>query len=267
MERIICDTNIWYDIANQKIDTNLIKSHKLIATSVNVQELASTPYLTEDINLLARTISALKKNHYSVYKANPFEHIISIFHSNFKPNHDINNRLLHEFDIFLSMDIQKISDANLKNTKKDLKKHFRDQMSVVDPINLALPKIKLKVKQQGGKNIRKKINTTESWKGFISKMVSVYSKQYLDREYTLDLKNPLWEQLKFFLLTFDKYFLMLEIEHDRKFDKNDWGDLLNLVYVQPGSKYWTSEKKWNNLFKSDKTLSNYIFDYNSLKLT
>ena len=91
-------------------------------------------------------------------------------------------------------------------------------------------------------------------------IVLSYSKEILDNEYKIDILHPAWHNFELLLLTFEEYFLRLEISGNRKFDINDWPDLINLVYVQPFDKYWTCENKWNDIFKENETLSKYVFN-------
>ena len=41
MDNIICDTNIWYDIANGNIKPEKIKRLNLVGTAVNVVEIGN----------------------------------------------------------------------------------------------------------------------------------------------------------------------------------------------------------------------------------
>ncbi len=60
------------------------------------------------------------------------------------------------------------------------------------------------------------------------------------------------------MTTIEYYYKKLEIDTKRKYDKNDLLDLFNLVYVQPGYKYLTSENKWNNLSKENRQIDDYL---------
>ena len=43
-----------------------------------------------------------------------------------------------------------------------------------------------------------------------------------------------------------------------KFQPNDFYDLSNLVYVQPGDKYWTKEKRWKRIISERANLDEYL---------
>ena len=60
--RLICDTNIWYDIAQ---NGNSIKNRKyqIAATYINIDELSITPNLLTDFELVQKSIIAIFKNY------------------------------------------------------------------------------------------------------------------------------------------------------------------------------------------------------------
>lgn len=56
-----------------------------------------------------------------------------------------------------------------------------------------------------------------------------------------------WNDIELFVKTFDEWLFQLSTNHSLKMTPNDWNDLLNLIYVQPGNKYWTfAERKTKN---------------------
>lgn len=59
MQQVICDTNIWYNIANGLISDKQLDGVQLLGTSVNIREIASTPNLVKDIELMSRVVKAM----------------------------------------------------------------------------------------------------------------------------------------------------------------------------------------------------------------
>ncbi|GAJ07797.1 unnamed protein product, partial [marine sediment metagenome] len=55
-----------------------------------------------------------------------------------------------------------------------------------------------------------------------------------------------WNKIELFEHTLKQYFMELETT-DMKVQPNDWYDLFQLIYVQPGDKIWTRENRWKNL--------------------
>ena len=263
MKSVICDTNIWYSVANKKINESRLKDLHLYGTAVNILEISSTPNLIKNIELIVRVVKSMNQHHYLIIKTNPMEHLIVLFNKDYVPDGNVEERLLNGFSTLMNIDTKKIPIENIKKAKKQINKILATQHKVADQINNRLPNIREEIKRKGGKKRHRKIDFTDTWKKFISELVSIYSKEHCDKEYILDIKDKTWENLEFFIYTWESYFKILEIEN-RKFDKNDWADLFNLVYVQPGFKYWTLEKKWNRIFKENEKLSKYLYDYNDI---
>ncbi len=256
---VICDTNIWYQFAKGAIDENYIKNHKLIATFVNITELAQSSNMILKPQLFINTLKALKKYNTGVIKSNPFEHILDIFFNDFKPDHSLANRILSGFDTYMSIEPKLISKNDMNKALKEIEHVKIDRLSISDHVNAGLPEIRKNIKLRGGKKHRRKITTIDSWKKFISEIVLSYSKEFLKKEYRIELRDPSWTKFEFLLTTFENYFLELELSNNRKFDMNDWGDLINLVYVQPNKYYWTFDRNWSNLYKDNKEISKYFF--------
>ncbi len=263
-KKIICDTNIWYNFANGKIKKESLENPYLIATYINLVELAQTPNMTKNLVLYINTLKAIKENHSAVIKSNPYEHIVKLFFPDFIPDYSLANKITSGIEVYINnIEPETIPKNVIEKVNKEIReiKDFKNSLS--DPINNGLQEIRKSIKANGGKKERKKKNTIKSWKQFISDTVYYYSKENLDKEYSIDLNDRSWDLLELLLLTFEDYFLELELSGNRKFDSNDWGDLLNLAYVQPNKLYWTYENKWNNLFMKNKFLKKYIYRNNA----
>ena len=257
MESIICDTNIWYNIANKKNDEFQLRGVELIGTSINIIEISSTPNILNNIDLVVEAIRSMHKHCYELIIHNPIEHIITLFHDNYIPNCTVEKKLLAGFNILMSIDIHSISVESFMQAEKQINNSIAQNNDLIERINSGLPFIKEKIKNLGKSNYRRNVFLDE-WKKFFSELISEYSKKYCDMEYTLDLNSNKWDQLEFFLYTWEYYFKNNIEFGNWKLNNNDWNDLLNLVYVQPGFKYWTLEKKWNRIYMESDKLRLYM---------
>ena len=259
MQTIICDTNIWYDIANNRINPKLLFDVQLIGTSVNITEISSSLNLINKFDLVARTVKAMYKYNSRVIISNPMEYLISLFYIDYEPNVITEQRLLEHFNTLMDIDFDEIPQTNINETKIQIEQIIHSGDSIADKINTDLVNIRQEIKQQIGKEKYRRKDFTKKWKKYFSKLVLEYSKQHCEKEYELDLNNTAWKYLEFFLITWESYFKNnLEIGN-WKFDRNDWGDLFNLIYVIQGRKYWTLEQKWNRIFESNEKLKKYKF--------
>lgn len=261
MQQVICDTNVWYNISNGLISDEQLDGVQLFGTSVNIREISSTPNLVNDIELMARVIKAMYNHSHKVIIQNPMEYLISLFYWDYEPNTETERRLLEDgFNALMDIDLKKIPEQNVIDTKNQIDELVKADAELANKINTGLIKIRQEIKKQVGKEKHRKKNFTVKWKEFISNLVIEYSKKHCDKVYELDINSQVWEQLEFFLITWESYFKNnLEIGN-WKFDKNDWEDLFNLIYVCPGRKYWTYERKWNTIFEGNDRLRKYKFD-------
>ena len=117
MEKIICDTNIWYNIAKKEIDEIELNKIQLIGTSVSIREILLSPNRYKNIDLTRRTVEALYKYHHKLILSNPIEHILTLFYSDYYPNTDLEDKLLIEFNTLMDNNKNLIND-NLEMIKK-----------------------------------------------------------------------------------------------------------------------------------------------------
>jgi hypothetical protein len=260
MQQVICDTNIWYNIANGSISEKQLDGVQLYSTSVNIREIASTPNLINNIELVARVARAMHKHSHKVITSNPMEFFISLFYWDYEPNTETEMRLFYEgFNSLMNIDLNTIPLQNIIDSRDQIIEIETSGDKLAIKINTDLIKIRQEIKHQIGKKEYRKKDFTLKWKKFFAKLVLNYSKEYCDKTYELDLNSNQWNHIEFFLTTWEQYFKNnLEIGN-WKFDKNDWEDLFNLIYVLPNRKYWTLEKKWNRIFEENKILKNYKF--------
>lgn len=260
MESVICDTNIWYDLANKKYDKSLLIRDQLIGTSINLREIASSPYLISNLNLIVNAIKSITKFHDKIFIDNCMDHLITIFHKDYLAISKTEEDILNGFTTLINININDIPAERFKEVKRRLNNITVPSQNLVDQINNGLPEIRQKIKQSIGKKKHRQTDFTRTWKIFISELVSIYSKENCEKEYVIDIDDENWKNIDLFITTWERYFNKLELEK-RKIRKNDWPDLFNLVYVQPGYKYWTSDKIWNQIFDENDNLKTYKYNY------
>jgi len=260
-ENVICDTNIWFDIACGNIKPETISNIELIGTAINIVEIASTPKLYKDFELVIKTIKALEKHYSLIFRANPIEHIISIFNKSFVPNDEHSIRLLDDFEEFEQYYASNnLSDDDISLLKNEICKSFERYDYITEIINNTLSERKAIDKNNNSKEDCELKSNKNSCKSFFIYIITEYYKKEYNGVLEIDINDPNWEQLDFFITAWDDFFKHLEIIYGSKFRRNDWNDLLNLVYVQPGYKYWTNEnKRWAKLLRENGRLKSYIY--------
>jgi hypothetical protein len=252
--KIICDTNVWYKIAEGVFSKEKLQELHLVATFNNIKEVAKTPNLIDKYEFVAEVVRSIFRYKKEVIFFSPFVHIAKLKDPRY------------EFDIHANMgDILKFTELIAKGheIKQDKKEEFKafiegmkkDLEAVTAPWNKEVDRIKGNITD---KKTHKKEDPTELNRALISYMVEVATNGKVSLKDGFD-----WSQLELLEKTLSAYFLELEIS-GMKIDENDWFDLFLLAYVQPGSLVWTYEKRWLIMIKEKAKLGKYLFDPASL---
>ncbi|NOX48733.1 MAG: hypothetical protein GXO89_17325, partial [Chlorobi bacterium] len=174
-ENIICDTNIWYDIAKGKIKPSQIEGLNLIATGLNIQEIASSPLLLRNIQLVKDTYLSIKEFSSFIIKTSPFEHLFSLFDPNHKSYNNIDS-LIDGFEFLLKIeDISSLPQSNIDKMKSSYDRLTGIYKPITDKLNNILEEARKEVASLGGKKIHRKKNFVVSWKKYIAFLINNYT--------------------------------------------------------------------------------------------
>jgi hypothetical protein len=257
---IICDTNIWYDIANNYVTEIEMSNLNLHGTFINLFELSTTPNLLNKLPLVQRAVECLHKYHKGIYEIHPFEYLILKQHKNYICIDNRYKSILNSFETLMKADVSSTIDdkyfLNMKIAIEDYKTRIKN---ITDSINDFLPEIRENIKNSTGKEEHIKLESTSIIKRLISQMI----KQFSEGKIELQIDTYPWEEVELFLLVFDNFFKELEVIGNSKIQPNDWSDIINMVYVSKGDKYSTNEKTWKRIILSDKRIAHYLqlFEY------
>jgi len=236
METIICDTNIWYNIADRIIPPNHFVKNNLIITQVVIQELCTSPRTLTKSNLLVETCGAICLFAKEATLYNPYNYLIN----NYADDTETSKIIYQICDIAQRHSLAKSllnNDNLLRNSlEKTLKAYFAERQRSTKSFEKFISDFRQKNNLYDKNIIRrsKNIDTLAYRKQLIINFFG-YTKE--------DASRIKWNQHELFLKTFDHW--MKELETGAKVYKdNDWEDYLNLIYVLPNMKYWTHEKKW-----------------------
>lgn len=257
---LVCDTNIWYDIADGNISPNALMKYSMIGTGINISEFASTSKLINNPRHLVRALKAMHQYHALIIKSNFMDHMMSLFDESFESNDTTNDRLLDGFSTYMQIDIDEIPIDNIEKASRQIDEIRRMKDETTSAFNVKIPEIRQIIKDSGGKKVHRKKDFFKSHRKFFSDLLSIFSNHYYHKDFRIPVEDSNWTKLDFFIRTWDEYFRSMELSHNMKLQGNDFADLFNLVYVQPGVRYTTRERKWITLFKSDEVLSEYFIE-------
>ncbi len=235
---VICDTNIWYNLGCGFIKPREYKDCKLWSTYLSIDELSKSDKLLDDklIEIVRLSIQQMIINQNVIYEP-PFYRLLveSIPEYNYDT---INN----------DGKILKFTQAIANNhqlTQVD-KQKIREYIGIRDDrfargteyFTKLISDFKNSLKD---KSVLKKTKNSGISKYFISFIVKSVTNDDLPDDFD-------WSTIELFEKTLDYYFFKLETT-EMKIKKNDWYDLAFLVYVRPGQKIWTKDRRLRTLIK------------------
>ena len=246
--KIITDTNVWYHISEGKYKNILKDNLPLCLTSWNILELLTSPKLKMS-NEKKKVIEAAK----TIVDLNPMiisEEPFSFIASNIL---GIPNQRVHKLRI---KDLEKLINDEISNDELIKYIEFRNERVI---------QFRDSVKKQQANNLTNFQSTTTLDMGglieavgqqTIAEVESILKLSRADINQQHLILNG--SQINFFLRVRAIYNFKLDNEVGYKVEKNDQGDILNMVYVGQKDKYWTGDCKWiKNII--DSGLSDFIY--------
>lgn len=255
--RVICDTNIWYQIGCGKIDPKALPdSTELIATYSNLHELASTHKLHRSPVEVKNASQALLEHASSVEKLDPFHHILSLASGRSTIDDSAGKALYKEIQNLTVVPDRHLEDWIKQN--RQLLKDYTDDFDLVvgkltDHINDdLLPQVRRSVSSPTSDILQRQKEYAITQRAVITQWVEMVTGHTLPSEFD-------WSLLDLMLGASAQFNTTLELTERMKMHANDWHDFLNMSYVAPGQLYWTREKKWNDYIEAA-GLADYLFD-------
>jgi hypothetical protein len=247
-QKIICDTNIWYGIAEGKIDKSSLEGLNLVLTFNTLVEFACTDLLYKKPLFVREAIRA------------------SLLYSNIKDlrsSFDVISETLvqnHENDLSEGFFLWEEGRYYTRMKDKDIYGRMSNEMiaainnrqneiqSVCDHINNEqLPKIRNNLDNKGDKKTHAARNMVKPTIEFYKFLLS------LKNENLAFVENPETKKIDTLIQGTIAFFKDLELRSDRKFRRNDWFDMMNLAYIDnEKTLYWTKDGPWKNLIRQAK---------------
>ncbi|MEQ8906740.1 hypothetical protein [Ekhidna sp.] len=153
MQRVICDTNVWYWIAMGKFIPS--KNVVLVPTHFSLYELATTEQAVTYPLLVQNAIKAVYEYGTDIIPVGPFEFVLSNQSSSFS-DWDISmmKKMLKTFEEMMSIDfsqIDQIPEALDAKVREESKKCRKGRTEFVAYANSLLPQIRKNINKTIGK--------------------------------------------------------------------------------------------------------------------
>jgi hypothetical protein len=247
---VICDTNIWYNIGSGGIDPTIIPSNiKLIATYNSIDEFSRTGNLIWHPNETQKAVQAMFKysRQHAIYEP-PFIYLKKLSDPQF--NYNVVEK--HSSILNFTSKIAKGHTIDLSKTEEynqfcQERKEGLEWTAAL--FNTEAQRIKLQIRDL---KVHRRENSVPLNRDLISLFVEKASASTgINPDFN-------WNQIELFEAVLKLFFNALETGA-LKAQANDWYDLFILIYVHPGRKFWTKEKKWIRLIV-EAGYGNYLFE-------
>ena len=235
---IICDTNIWYNLGSGLIDSSVIKTgDKLVTTFNSIDEFARTGNLLNCPDNTRKAIQCMfnYSSKHAIYEP-PFIYWKIRNDSTFQYDILSNHKPILEFTELIAKG-HSIEDSKKDEFRKLVNDRHDKLQKVADFFNEHAQIIKPNIKDL--KKHRRE-NSIPLNRELINLFVANQTKT---DGLSVDFD---WSQVSLFENTLKVFFNEVETGA-MTIVPNDWYDLFLLIYVNPGKKVWTREKKWKML--------------------
>lgn len=251
MQKVICDTMIWYEIGRGTIDVPNRDIYKLVCTYASMNELALSPNATNNLSDVKNAIGAIFKSKPEIIVKSPIEHFIkSIGHNlpydeEFRPENDA-------VMIFL----RQLSKQTNASFKKGSFRNWFDRVNKIRRANLQSNADFLNELYDHDNELRRIFKKHHDFNNNDVRTLMLNDLKH-NYEIDLDVSEVDWSLIELYEKTYSQYLKRLIISR-QKASANDSMDLANLLYVQPGILYWTKEKRWISMIQ-DAKMDKYLF--------
>jgi len=257
--KVICDTNIWYEIASGSISPQIFEGYELVATRINIDELTTSPNLLDKLKLVQGALRSIVDYSSFIIAEPPMVYFLRSLLPDGHGYDKLSDEEIKSLEILMNRHHEdfEIDRPTLENEINRYRSVLHESAGLVNELLL---NIRTNIKNTTGKNAHRNLNTIDKtirllqW---ISEKGNLLQKDQIN----INWEGFSFEEFDLLIHTLDSYFKELEVSN-RKFTRNDWIDLFNLVYCGPDEKYWTLENKWINLIGSNSKTSEYLFKIN-----
>jgi len=264
MKKVICDTNIWYELGKGKIKFDKTDKYDLYCTYLSLYELIHTERLKTYFDEVSNACKAVLSYSKGIIFETPITHINNLL----RPTKSIISKSNFIEAIEYLANIEKLDNDIIPVLDKYLLvKNSTLDNSFVKSICDEIEKARFSIHQNKPFYIQ-----------FIKRNEIKQSKLINLREQVVnEIKNkcPLldihlfteifWQQIDLYMKSRMIYFEKLKLDKIMNVEKNDAIDMINLIYVNDDCLYWTEDTRWKNIIreaKLDKLLFNNEIENN-----
>jgi hypothetical protein len=255
--KIICDTNIWYNFGDGKIPAKHAEENHLVATFYTFEELNTTYNILKDSDKVIKTSQAIVKYAKEQILENAMLYLLRTIDKYFiddRYTYNLGMRNWNEIRLLARTQLgSKLPQAVLDMYQENIKNREREGVDIAKAENLLSDSVRQKAKKAYKDDKQKYFDNVAQ---NIISLLSLYLKEFTQQRVDFPFGYK-FDQIELFLNAYVEYFFKLDVGGMRV-QPNDAYDLYNLIYVKPGMKYWTLEKRWLRII-DDCGMGHYLF--------
>jgi len=242
---------VWYELAKGRIVVPDPEQYQLVCTHLSLTEIACSSNNFNKLQEVKAVIGEIVKLKPEMIIQYPYEHARFLADNEYTFEYKVEEDLIISFlRIIRNQPGEELAAGEFKDYLTDIA--ARRKENSIDWANFqnelyklsGIPKSALKKFQ----NSEMKLMESRKWLLFQLNQLS---------EKELDFSTIDWSRFELYENVHARYIRNLELSNFRA-DRNDDNDLKNMLYVQPGEKYWTLEKRWLSIIR-EIDLENYLY--------
>ncbi len=251
---VVCDTNVWYRLADGRLKWWNVINKNLILTQVVIEELHSTEVIYKKPDLFLSVVRAIRIHASHVFLLDPLAYVYfrnkgadNVFHEKLMDNYRalINLRRSDKWRWENADSLERLSDK--------IKLWNQPTTNLCNDVNTnTLPQLKARSKALGKKTIDKE-NLEVITAKFIYDSIKERFSDGVEIGRNVNLNN-----LELFLVVFEDFLKYLSKVPTSKIQDNDLNDLMNMLYVTSGMKYWTFDERWSEFISNNAKTTKYL---------
>lgn len=245
--KVICDTMIWYGIGNKIISVPDKNKFQLVATFINLHELLHSTRILYKFNYLQNACRAIFDNASEIFLEQPIVYI----HNIANPINKIksSDSYVKDLDVVACLDNNNFSEERKLDFENKIKEyHQNTNDSFINPASILIEKCRTHIEND---NIKIELAIDDIKKSIYHIIKNNYPNFIIK-------KKDFWIDIGLFLNSYREFFLN-RISNNKSLENNDKTDLLNLVYVNKNSLYWTKDNEVKSTIKKT-SFKNYLFE-------
>jgi hypothetical protein len=242
---------IWYELSKNRIRVPNRDRYTLICTHLSLTELALTGNLFGNLEEVQKAVRAILSVECDFNMHYPLDHARKLIDKDFVFKYNIEEDLVMAFiRAILNQPKEGLIENSLKQHLLKIsarrQENSNDWSDFINKLNQPMKDISY---------ILKRYREENSYQENFKKTFLFHLNQLSEKEYTDNLID--WSLFELYEKVGARYHRNMLLSK-MKADRNDESDLKNMIYVQPGDKYWTLEKRWLSIIK-EVSLEQYLY--------